>query len=187
MEISLILLLTFGLFANVVWTLYLFRKHKAPRSAAGAALSDVDGRVERLLSEIHRVTSANVEMLEGRIDALREVGGLADERLKRIRVSLTELEVLLNRISRVKKSMAESPLPEDSTDFSEPAAQELSASPPKLGTPKSRSETVWTLHRQGMTERQIAQKMDLGIAEVRFLLKLSEPGGKPKALAAEDR
>ncbi len=159
-QIFLFLLLSAGLAANVVWTIYLFRKNKVSRPMSSSDISNLDARVERLLTEIHRVTSANVELLEGRIEALREVGGLADERLKRIRTTLTDLEVLLNRVSRVKNSLEQQ----------SPSAETASASAPAART---RSEIVCGLYRQGLTERQIAQKTGLGVAEIRFLLKLA--------------
>lgn len=180
-DIILIVVLIAGLSANVAWTVFLFRKNKSSRAGAAAspAPADLDAHVERLLTEIHRVTSANVELLEGRIDALREVGCVADERLKRIRATLTDLEVLLNRVSRVKKSMSETPdvRIEDAPPVSAgsgPDQVERPAAPPAK---KSRSEVVEGLYRQGLSERQIAQKTGLGIAEIRFLLKFANVTG----------
>lgn len=167
-DLVLFAVLAVVLSANLAWTVYVFRKNKQGRSGSSVALADLDDHVERLLTEIHRVTSANVELLEGRIDALREVGGVADERLKRIRLTLTDLEVLLNRVARVKKSM---------TDTVDGQVQEEEPSLPPASAPptarKSRSEVVEGFHRQGLSERQIAQKTGLGIAEIRFLLKFA--------------
>src|SRR3989338_8803332 len=113
MDVFLVLFLAVGLLANVAWTVFLFRKSKKARAALSADAGDIDVKVERILSEIHRVTSANVELLEGRIDALRAVGALADERLRRLRTSLTDLEILLGRVQRVKKTLTDaSALPE---------------------------------------------------------------------------
>lgn len=178
------LLLAAGLAANLVWTIYLLRKNKPRRVGDAPRISDLDAEV--FLSEIHRVTSANVELLEGRIDALREVGVLADERLKRIRAALTDLEILLNRLQRLKAPSldrhSQDGLDEEARDARVAVpietAQESPLPPPPLPGSARRAETVWEFHRRGLTERQIAQKMGLGLAEIRFLLKLSNAGGK---------
>ncbi|MBI4178736.1 hypothetical protein HY522_04815, partial [bacterium] len=107
MDVFLVLVLAVGLLANAAWTIFLFRKSRKARLAFSADAGDIDVKVERILSEIHRVTSANVELLEGRIDALRDVGALADERLRRLRASLTDLEILLGRVQRVKKTLTD--------------------------------------------------------------------------------
>lgn len=189
MQIFFFLLLTAGLAANVFWTVYLFRKTKGLRTSNSVQINDVDARVERLLSEIHRVTSANVELLEGRIDALREVGGLADERLKRIRATLTDLEVLLNRVQRVKTSLlAPVEVPESHVQENEKKAEtspNLAAGYYKNSV--SKLEAVQGLHRQGLTERQMAQKMGVGIAEIRFLLKMAEKEGASRVQEVELR
>lgn len=186
-EVILFVLLAAGLLANVAWTLFLLRKNKLVRTSSPVDLVDLEGRVERLLSEIHRVTSANVELLEGRIDALREVGGLADERLRRIRSSLTDLEVLLNRVGRVKNSLIPASSANQSSESTSQTeiqgpldSEEKRESEPRVAQ-RTRSETVCGLYREGLTERQIAQKTGLGIAEIRFLLKLSNVGGTERA------
>ena len=168
MGILMYLLLATGLAANIVWTVFLFRKHRLSARTSPDGLAGVDARVERLLSEIHRVTSANVELIEGRIDALREVGGLADERLKRIRSTLTELEILLNRVSRVNKALSPADAEESVADSELPVREEM----PSV-RPNSRTETVLNLRRQGLTERQIAQKMGLGVADVQYLVRMA--------------
>lgn len=180
--------------SNAAFTVYVLRKNR--RSTQSADLAEQEARAERLLTEIHRVTSANVELLEERIETLRQVGGLADERLKRIRTTLTELEVLLNRVSRIKRTMpetggsslselSEGPSPqisESSSPATMPIPQSLAASRESLSA--SRTRTAELLVRQGLTEREIAEKMGMGIAEIRFLLKLA---GVPAKAAVESR
>ena len=192
-ELFLLVLLSTGLVANVAWTVYLFRKNKLNQTSSTTDLVEVEARAERLLTEIHRVTSANVEFLEGRIEALKEVGGLADERLKRIRSSLTDLEVLLNRVHRVKKSLGDASSGDPALETSgvelpgNPPIEEKPSMPAKIRGDKTRSESVMGLYRQGFTEKQIAQKMGLGIAEIRFLLKLSNMGETPRARPVESK
>ncbi|OGH63905.1 MAG: hypothetical protein A3I06_03915 [Candidatus Lindowbacteria bacterium RIFCSPLOWO2_02_FULL_62_12] len=57
------------------------------------------------------------------------------------------------------------------------------APPPPSPVRSSRGDAVCGLYRQGLTERQIAQKTGLGIAEIRFLLKLSNVEGRAAAPA----
>ncbi len=193
-EWILVLVLAIGIAGNVCWSVYLSRNRKSAGTMSADELRALESRVERMLSEIHRVTSANVEFLESRIDALREVGGLADERLKRIRTSLTDLEVLLNRVTRVKSALgAKQDLSgnpglvqdEDSAMDTPRVPSELNPSP-ILPPASPRSEIAQTLLRQGLTERQVAQKMGLGLPEIRFLLKLADPiREKPSARPVE--
>ncbi len=164
---------------NIFLTIYLFRRIRSAPVRSGVSGGDMEAQTERMLTEIHRVTSANVELLEARIDALREVGVLADERLRRIRGTLTDLEVLLNRIHRIKKSMDE---PSGGFESREVPALPVVESAAQYDPPpavKSRQDAAHELRRQGLTEQQIAQKIGLGIAEVRFLLKLAEGGRLP--------
>ena len=87
----------------------------------------------------------------------------------------------MNRLNRVKTSWVGRNVREidedDEIKFPLSTAAEAPLPPPPQ-IAAGRSETVWGMHRQGLTERQIAQKVGLGIAEVRFLLKLSSAGGK---------
>lgn len=176
------IVLTVALAGCVVWNIYLVRRHRVYRSGS-VVDPDLEARLERLLTEIHRTTSANVELLEDRIDALREVGVLTDERLKRIRASLTDLETVLSRVHRVKKGL-DTPLPEPGDDDLPLAAEARSAPETASAVPVSapagrQTDAVLSLHRRGLTEREIAQRLDIGIAQVRILLRLSDAGRAP--------
>ena len=127
-----------------------------------------------LIVEINQTTDRNIELIENRVDQLKNILKDADRRIGVLKKEVTRREKTADLYTHLGShgkpqgsNQAAAALPQDPT----------SAPPPSAGEPGNREAKktrVTTLYLQGFSSEQIATKVGITVGEVELIVALYE-------------
>jgi hypothetical protein len=181
--------------AFLVFIFFFFKARIDRRLRSNETLQVVREEINELIVELNQTTNRNVEIIEERIESLKEITQRADKRIglltKEIGKKEKEAEVYTSLKPKTGRFKAAG-LEETGTDSagSEAAGSdsartedEPKAAPPARGRPESdvrkegTREKVLALYKNGISPDIICKELDITLAEVELIISLNRNRG----------
>jgi predicted nucleic acid-binding Zn-ribbon protein len=115
--------------------------------------------VSKLITEFNRVSNTNINILEDKIEDLKNIIKLADDKIIKLNSKLTDLEILANRNNR-------------SVSVKEPVIRQKIKPLPKKATLNEKKERIKELVNAGFSIEEIAKAVNMSKGEVQLVLEL---------------
>lgn len=175
-------IISFILAGYIIWI------HGIKPKITNVESSDFDkfrNEVSKLITEFNRVANVNINILEDKIEDLKNVIRLADDKIIKINSKLTDLEILANRnkepvATEVKKEKVEIPeVPtmqiKEKVETPKVPAQIKKIKPlPKKATVEEKREKIKELVDTGFSVEEIAKAVNMSKGEVQLVLELKK-------------
>ncbi|MFP4378667.1 MAG: DUF6115 domain-containing protein [Spirochaetales bacterium] len=154
------------------------------RTSQQAALDEIKREVGSIITELNQTTERNIELVENRIETLRELIGEADRRVKALKRDIASHQQAgvrydsrgtLQREDHLESALRNAPSIEEREAPIEPTESYRRASPPD--TPETRAnvrEQVRALYLQGLSLERIAVRVGVTVGEVELILSLQQ-------------
>ena len=161
--------------AGAALTVYvlLFRRFGGARPSADADLGAIESRIASLITELNHVANTHVNAVEDRRDELKRVIELANDRVRRLNMLLSDLEILDQRLRAAGREEEE----EEETAAMPPAGAIVREARPAAGRPglrADRHDEVLRLAREGLDIEDIALRTKVPHNEVEMVLRRAE-------------
>lgn len=117
--------------------------------------------VSKLITEFNRVANTNINILEDKIEDLKGVIKLADDKIVRLNSKLTDLEILANRDKKPTAKEVEEVIPKKKI---KPLSNKA--------TLHEKKERIEELVREGVPIEEIAKAVNMSKGEVQLVVEL---------------
>lgn len=116
--------------------------------------------VSKLITEFNRVSNTNINIIEDKIEDLKDVLKLADNKIIKLNSKLTDLDILANREKKSVSKVEESPVIQKIKPLS------------KKATLSEKKEKIEELMIAGFSIEEIAKTVSMSKGEVQLVLGL---------------
>lgn len=135
--------------------IYLILRNKIHKHYnAAAQIENIRKEVEKVLVQINQTTAHNIELIEHRINSLREIMGNTDKRIKLLKREEEKHDISQKVYSDIMKK--------DNLNVSQP--------------PVDIKESVIKLYENGFNFDVIAQQLGIPLGEVELIISLKQHG-----------
>ncbi|MDI6736520.1 MAG: hypothetical protein QME42_10100 [bacterium] len=131
--------------------------------------------VSKLITEFNRISNTNINILEDKIEDLKNIIKLADDKIIRLNSRLTDLGIINHRHQPVTGISSQEILsqPEGIQEVKEPLRQKIKPLP-KKATLNEKKERIDELIMAGFPIEEIARAVSMSKGEVQLVLGLKK-------------
>ena len=168
-------LLSFVVFMSTILTLAfswgIFIVELRKREEEPSPYDELESRILELMGRFKHLSAVRLELLDRKIKEIKDVVREANEVLAELMVKISDIEKLKEEVekpAREEDVMEESP-PVSNTELKEEPKEE------KKETVEEDMEVerkILKLHEKGLSDVEIAKRLNMGIGEVRLILDL---------------
>ena len=163
-----------GTIISFVLTGYLIWSHGIKPRITNVESKDVDrfkDEVSKLITEFNRISNTNINILEDKIEDLKNVIKLADDKIIRLNSRLTDLGILGHRHKPDIQGISSQP--EEIQEVKEPPRQKFKPLS-KKATLDEKKERIDELVIAGFSIEEIARAVSMSKSEVQLVLGLKK-------------
>ena len=168
-------LLSFVVFMSTILTLAfswgIFIVELRKREEEPSPYDELESRILELMGRFKHLSAVRLELLDRKIKEIKDVVREANEVLAKLMVKISDIEKLKEEVEKPagEEDVTEESPPVSNTELKEEPKEEKEET---VEEDMEMERKILKLHEKGLSDVEIAKRLNMGIGEVRLILDL---------------